>query len=158
MSGWCFPTQVTRLFAQAGWTPGRHVAGSLELPASFDFPPCVLAFLHEYGGLVVGDDFQGVDWRRSTLSFQPALAEGQHSAEGAFGYYATLLHRPLFPLGLVVSNGCFLATDREYRLYTLKDQCCLVADTLVEGISHLLLGTSSQVEAVLDEDSGSWKR
>ena len=121
-----FPPDTQRMIEQAGWYPGRTV--DVTLPTHVVYPPEVLAFVREFGGLKVG-----------RITFEPFAGQSDYDAEGEFEEFALLeVGRMLYCIG---ENNEYnrIVVDLHGSVYLLTyDHLVLMGMTLAEGVRNVL--------------------
>jgi len=150
-----FSKEVIEYFKEAGWYEGRNVKDTLKIPTNeYDYPQCVLDFLYEYGGLVVGEAGGGINVAKVSINFDPDQAKYQNAEDQTFYYYSELIKEQIYPLG-IQSDSYYLGIDKDGHVYNLQDYCTYISDSLETGLHDLLTGYCKKL-IQLDEDTGEW--
>jgi len=150
-----FSKEVVEYFKQAGWHKKRNVKETLKIPTKeYDYPPFILDFLYEYGGLVVGEEGKGINVAKVSINFDPNQAKYQNEEDQTFYYYSDLIKKQIYPLG-IQSDHFYLGIDKDGCIYNLNDYCVYIANSLETGLHDLLTGYCKKL-IQLDEDTAEW--
>lgn len=129
-----------KFLQESGWYPGRNVWDSVQLPENFELLPIAVDILKEFGHLHVGKDGPGISCARTTVKFEPILADGE---DERFRYYAEILRSKLYPLGALGNGYLLLAIDEHGQVFQLMDSLLFVDERFDKALDKLLTGIKS---------------
>lgn len=156
-----FPTEVSSVLREAGWSPGRHVEGNTaesvrivcgqvgKYGARIEAFPAAIEALNEFGGLQVVQDGPGIHFRRCSFTLDPtpgAVAE-------TLAEFGRLRSSRLFPLGFEGHYDSVLAIEESGWVFALDPTGeWYLGDTIETALTTLITGT--QPPRV--NEQGSW--
>lgn len=135
-----FSNELHKYLIISVWYEQRSVLKKVKLPKGFDFHPCALNMLNEFGNLDIGDKkkSKGIVAAKNTVQIQPSLAMGE---EKLIQHFSKLLGVKLCPLGEIDEGFFFLAVAENGSIHILGQDIYLVGKDFDHASETLLKGS-----------------
>jgi len=125
------------MLKESGWYQGRDILDSIDLPPKFQMFSAASQVLKKFGLLQVGQSGAGITCARSTIVFDPMLADGE---DDRFLDWSTEINMPLYPLGSVDDRSFFLAIDKLGRTFLVMEGLVFMNINFDRALDKLLVG------------------
>lgn len=132
-----FSEQSLQMLKKSGWHPNRDVLETINLPSKFQIFPDALQVLREFGYLQVGESGPGITCARSTIIFDPMVADGE---DDRFSEWSEEINSKLYPLGSVDNRHAFLAIDEKSRVFLVMNFMIFMDSSFDMALDKLLTG------------------